>query len=184
MNQVEVEPSLHVSPPTPQTIDGRWVHKVRRENVLLASVQRADSRADRFIARMYVDRAHPFFFEHGLDHVPSMMLIEGGRQLGIAVSQMFLGVPYETAFAPTDITARFSAYGELDHPIDIDCEAHDKVYRHEQLVRVRLDGRFIQGGRSFGEMSGVWIMMPPDIYRRLRNAAKANLCAALGGNAK
>jgi hypothetical protein len=157
-----------------EVVDGRLVHKVRRENVLLASVDRAAAGADSYVARMHVDPEHPFFFEHPLDHVPSMMLIEGGRQLGIAVAQMFMDVPFETAFAPTEITARFSAYAEIGPPIDIECAAHDKVFRRGRLARVRLEGRFIQRGRVFGEMSGVWVMVPLKVYRRLRSAAQAN----------
>ena len=164
-----------IAPFAREVVDGRLVHKVRSENVLLASVERARSGADSYLARMHVDPAHPFFFEHPLDHVPSMMLIEGGRQLGIAVSQLFLDVPFETAFAPTEITARFSAYAELTAPIDIECVAHDKVFQRGRLARVRLEGRFVQRGRVFGEMSGVWVMLPLKVYRRLRNAARANL---------
>lgn len=161
-------------PPT-RVIDCRLVHKTRRENVLLASVERAASGPDSYVARMYVDPEHAFFFEHPLDHVPSMMLIEGGRQVGIAVSQMFLDVPFETAFAPTEISARFSAYAELALPIHIECDAHDKVFRRGRLAQVRLEGRFIQRGRVFGEMSGVWVMVPLNVYRRLRGNARGSL---------
>jgi hypothetical protein len=156
-------------------IDGRLVHKVKRQNVLLSSVKRAACGGDSYVARMYVDPEHPFFFEHPLDHVPSMMLIEGGRQVGIAVSQMFMDVPFETAFAPTEIAARFSAYAELALPIDIECDAHDKVLRRGKLRRVRLEGRFVQGGRVFGEMSGVWVMVPLEVHQRLRKSAQASL---------
>lgn len=172
MTELEIQRPIARS--TPQAIDGRLVHKVRRENVLLASVERAACGPDSYVARMRVDPEHPFFFEHPLDHVPSMMLIEGGRQVGIAVSQMFLDVPFETAFAPTEITARFSAYAELTSPVDIACDAHDKVFRRGRLARVRLEGRFIQRGRVLGEMSGVWVMIPLEIHRRLRTAARAN----------
>lgn len=159
----------------PQPIDGRLVHKIRRENVLLSSVERAASGLDGYVARMLVDPKHAFFFEHPLDHVPSMMLIEGGRQVGIAVSQLFMDVPFETAFAPTEIRARFSSYAELTSPVDIECDAHDKVFQRGRLTRVRLEGRFIQRGRVLGEMSGVWLMIPIEIHARLRNSARANL---------
>ena len=173
MTELEIPRQTERSAPEP--IDGRLVHKVQRQNVLLSSVKRAASGADSYVARMFVDPEHPFFFEHPLDHIPSMMLIEGGRQVGIAVSQMFMDVPFETAFAPTEITARFSAYAELSLPVDIECDAHDKVLRRGHLRRVRLEGRFVQGGRVLGEMSGVWVMVPLDIHQRLRNAAQASL---------
>ena len=88
---------------------------------------------------------------------------------------MFMGVPFETAFAPTEITARFSAYAELALPIDIECTASDKVFQRGRLAKVRLEGRFVQSGRTFGEMSGVWEMLPLAVYRRVRGAAKAKL---------
>lgn len=157
-----------IDPSEARHIDGALVHKVLAENVLIESIERASADEDRFIARMRIDPHHPFFFEHALDHVPSMMLIEGGRQLGIAVSHLFLGVPFGTAFAPTEIHARFSQYAELDGPVEIHCEAHDKKYRKGLLSRMRLDGSFQQRGRAIGDMSGQWVMLPAHVYARLR----------------
>ncbi|MGC2997812.1 ScbA/BarX family gamma-butyrolactone biosynthesis protein [Streptomyces sp. G35A] len=55
-----------------------------------------------------VDTQHPVLFEHPVDHVPGMMLLEAARQAAIAT----LG---HTA-PPSDVTGEFSRYAELHRP--------------------------------------------------------------------
>lgn len=147
---------------------GAFVHRAVPANVLLGRIERVGNTGDRFRGQMLVDPAHPFFFEHALDHVPSMMLIEAGRQLGIAVSHLFLGVPLDTAFAPTNIKAEFTEYAELDAPVSIGSSVTDKNIRRGRLVSMVLEGEFQQLGRTIGRMSGCWTMMPHELYARFR----------------
>jgi hypothetical protein len=149
---------------------GCFVHRAAAANVLLGSIERVREGEDVYTAQMVVDPAHPFFFEHPLDHVPSMMLIEAGRQLGIAVAHIFLDVPFGTAFAPTAIAAEFTRYGELDAPVTVQCEVRDKVVRRKRLHTMALDGSFHQSGRVFGTMSGRWTMIPADLHEVLRRS--------------
>ncbi|WP_323073340.1 AfsA-related hotdog domain-containing protein [Mycetohabitans endofungorum] len=44
---------------------------------------------DRFVAPLIIEPDHPFFFEHEIDHVPGLMLVEATRQACTAVSHMF-----------------------------------------------------------------------------------------------
>jgi hypothetical protein len=147
---------------------GKFVHRAVPANVLLGRTERLDAGKETFSAEMIVDPAHPFFFEHALDHIPSMMLIEAGRQLGIAVSHLFLAVPFDTAFAPTQIQAEFTEYAELDAPVSLRCEPRDKVVRRGRLASMVLDGTFFQLDRTFGTMTGRWTMMPAKFYERFR----------------
>jgi hypothetical protein len=151
---------------------GKFVHRAVPANVLLGHIERMPVPAECYVAQMLVDSAHPFFFEHPLDHIPSMMLIEAGRQLGIAVAHLFLDVPFDTAFAPTAIEAEFTQYAELDEPVTLQCEVRDKVMRRKRLVSMVLDGTFHQSGRVFGRMCGRWTMMPAELYERFRKARK------------
>ncbi|MEU7377974.1 ScbA/BarX family gamma-butyrolactone biosynthesis protein [Streptomyces albidoflavus] len=54
------------------------------------------------------DTSHPVLFEHPVDHVPGMMLLEAARQAAIAT----LG---HTA-PPSELTGEFSRYAELHRP--------------------------------------------------------------------
>lgn len=154
---------------------GCFVHRTVPSNVLLGRIARGSEDEQVFVAQVIVDRCHPFFFEHVLDHVPSMMLIEAGRQLGIAVCHVFLDVPFGTAFAPTSIQAEFTQYAELDSPIILQSTVRDRVLRRGRLVSMVLDGSFHQLGQIFGKMCGRWTMMPPELYARLRERRQLSL---------
>ncbi|MES5825455.1 ScbA/BarX family gamma-butyrolactone biosynthesis protein [Streptomyces sp. RG80] len=65
---------------------------------------------DRWLLR--VDTRHPILFDHPVDHVPGMVLLEAARQAGTAL----LGHPC----LPLDITSEFKKYVELDAPCVIE----------------------------------------------------------------
>jgi hypothetical protein len=153
-------------------LHGRFVHRAVPANVLLGRTERLREGEEIFSSAMLVDLEHPFFFEHPLDHIPSMMLIEAGRQLGIAVSHIFLDVPMGTAFAPTAIQVEFAEYAELDAPVTLHCQVSDKVFRHDRLASMVLGGTFLQFGHAFGRMSGRWTMMPAAFYERVRRSRR------------
>ena len=161
-------------------IDGKYVHKLEPGNVLLEDVRQRPGEPDWFEAEMVHDTEHPFFFEHPLDHIPAMMLVEAGRQMGIAVSHLFLGVPQGTMFATRAFDIRFSDFAELQTPVSIAGKVTDKQYHRGTLLHLRLDGYFSQGGRELGSMGGSWSMLRPEVWRRYRRREQARL-AGHGG---
>ncbi|MGE5230146.1 MAG: AfsA-related hotdog domain-containing protein [Deltaproteobacteria bacterium] len=160
-----------------ERIDGRYVHKIIERNVLLARVERRPGKEEWYDAEMVQDVAHPFFFEHTLDHIPAMMLVEAGRQLGIAISHLFLGVPMGHLFATRAFDIGFTDFAELDIPVTISAAVTDKRYRHGELFQLRLDGYFSQAGRRLGTMGGDWAMLPPALWRRYRRREQARIGA-------
>jgi hypothetical protein len=149
-------------------IDGRYVHKINESNVLIAAIRRRPGEEEWYDAEMTHDMDHPYFFEHPLDHIPAMMLVETGRQLGIAISHLFLGVPLGTMFATRSFDIRFTDFAETGTPVVISAKVTDKRYRREALIHLRMDGQFSQGGRSLGSMGGTWSMLDPRVWRRYR----------------
>ncbi|MFE9683999.1 ScbA/BarX family gamma-butyrolactone biosynthesis protein [Streptomyces sp. NPDC006285] len=67
--------------------------------------------ADRWQLR--VDTRHPVLFDHPVDHIPGMLLIEAARQAAAAT----LG---HESFMPLGLTSEFKHYGELDAPCFIE----------------------------------------------------------------
>lgn len=61
-----------------------------------------------------VDTRHPVLFDHPVDHVPGMVLLEAARQASTAL----LGRPS----LPLDITSEFMKYVELDAPCVIEAQ--------------------------------------------------------------
>jgi hypothetical protein len=149
-------------------IDGKYVHKIHERNVLIADIKPMPGREGWFEAEVTRDYDHPFFFEHPLDHIPAMMLVETGRQLGIAISHLFLGVPGGTMFATRSFDIRFDEFAETRTPVRIEALVTDKQYRRGGLVHLRIDGTFSQNGRPIGCMGGTWSMLKPEVWKRYR----------------
>jgi hypothetical protein len=149
-------------------LDRKFVHKIHERNVLIAYVRERPGEDGWYDAEMVHDMDHPFFFEHPLDHIPAMMLVEAGRQLGIAISHLFLGVSLGTMFATKSFDIRFTDFAETHTPVIISASVTDKQYRRGKLIHLRMDGYFSQNGRPLGSMGGTWAMLNPNLWKRYR----------------
>jgi hypothetical protein len=80
--------------------------------------------------RLRVDSLHPVLFDHPVDHVPGMVLLEAARQAAAAA----LG---RSCLLPLTISGDFKRYAELDLPCVISAERlHDGVPGGEESVTV------------------------------------------------
>ncbi|MFY1675558.1 ScbA/BarX family gamma-butyrolactone biosynthesis protein [Streptomyces sp. WMMC905] len=77
--------------------------------------------------QLRVDTRHPVLFEHPVDHIPGMMLLEAARQATVAT----LG----EGSMPLSVTAEFSRYAELDAPCLIEARRLPRT-EHEEAVEV------------------------------------------------
>uniref|UniRef100_A0AAU2V5R4 A-factor biosynthesis hotdog domain-containing protein n=1 Tax=Streptomyces sp. NBC_00003 TaxID=2903608 RepID=A0AAU2V5R4_9ACTN len=64
--------------------------------------------------QLRVDTRHPILFDHPVDHIPGMMLIEAARQATAAVLKK--ASPSAEAFLPVRIVNEFQRYAELHTP--------------------------------------------------------------------
>ncbi|MFD7132336.1 ScbA/BarX family gamma-butyrolactone biosynthesis protein [Streptomyces sp. NPDC059894] len=99
-------PDTVTAVPVPAGLTAAVVGRALPSDVVLA----ATGRPDRWQLR--VDTAHPVFFDHPLDHVPGMLLLEGARQ----AARLRTG----PARAPVAYHAHFHRYAELDEPVWIE----------------------------------------------------------------
>jgi hypothetical protein len=60
--------------------------------------------------RLRVDTAHPVFFDHPLDHIPGMLLLEAARQAALAHAG-------EERRVPASFHATFHQFAEFDRPL-------------------------------------------------------------------
>ena len=104
--------SLPLAPPVPP----RQVSRRRTADVVLSPTHIPG----RFGLR--VDTTHPVLFDHPVDHVPGMLLLEGARQA--AHSRVGSG------HVATDMKAVFSQYAELDSPCWVETSAVDRRSDH------------------------------------------------------
>lgn len=160
-----------------QRVHRKLVHKADLTHVFVERIEAlpptSDS-LDRFLGRLVVDTSHPFFFEHPLDHVPGLMLIEGTRQVGTAISHLFYDVPFDLAFILNRLDVRFTNFAELTSPVAAQLTIVDKTYRHQRLSALACHSQWLQDGRSIGTMDAQWSFSSPAVLSRLRqNAATA-----------
>ena len=72
-------------------------------------------------ARLLPPTTHPSMFDHALDHVPGMVLMEAARQLAIAVTDEPRGRAARTVL--TGLSATFHHHTELDAPVELRARA-------------------------------------------------------------
>ncbi|MER5570618.1 ScbA/BarX family gamma-butyrolactone biosynthesis protein [Streptomyces goshikiensis] len=104
---VRLSESAPIPPdPVSRSVAGRR----RRRDIVLAPTQ------ERWRWQLRVDTAHPVLFDHPLDHVPGMLLLESVRQAGHALE------PSWGALMPTSMDVSFNRYAEFDTPCWIEAE--------------------------------------------------------------
>ncbi|MEU2249811.1 ScbA/BarX family gamma-butyrolactone biosynthesis protein [Streptomyces sp. NPDC019224] len=107
-------------------IDPALVGRTDARHVVLSEISRGAG--DRWELR--VDCGHPIFFDHPVDHVPGMVLLEAARQAAHAVT----GMP-DTLVVALDST--FERYAELDAPCLVEAEPTGVDAAGDVQVRVR-----------------------------------------------
>ncbi|MBN2417542.1 hypothetical protein JXO52_17025 [bacterium] len=154
-------------------IDKKYIHKVNDQNNFVSRIEQiASGDEDVFLSQVYIDTSHPYYFEHDYDHIPGMMMIEAGRQIGTAVAHLFYHVSFDTVFILNEMTIRFFKYVEVVKPLFIKSMVRNKLMKRDKLIQMEHDGHFIQDGREVGYMSGTWQMYDKRIIDRFRKSAR------------
>lgn len=154
-------------------IDKKFVHKVKEENNFVSRIELlSEGDIDVYLSQVALNIRHPFFFEHEYDHVPGLMLIEAGRQIGTAIAHLFYQVAYDIAFILNEMNIRFFRYVESTKPLFVRSMVRNKMMKKDQLIQMEHDGYFIQGDHEVAYMGGTWQMYDKKIIERLRRSAK------------
>lgn len=90
-----------------------------------------------------VDPNHPYFFEHKLDHVSGMLLLEACNQLGTAAAARLCALaPNEVVFKCLD--AEFHEFAALDQPIKLEARVEHSTAEPSAACALTLDVRVTQ----------------------------------------
>lgn len=152
----------------PMKVDNKLVHKTNVENVCVSRIAQISAEKEQYLTQVAVDINNAFFFDHPYDHVPGMLFVEVGRQVGTAVSHLFYEVAFDVAFVLKDIHFNFDNYAEIDVPLFISSAISEKVYRKGQLVSMKHDGVFVQNGKVLASMGGTWKIFDKKLMERMR----------------
>ncbi|WP_374627017.1 AfsA-related hotdog domain-containing protein [Pandoraea sp.] len=158
-------------------LDRAMVHKADPVNVFVASIERVEATPeghDCFDATLAIDPHHAFFFEHPLDHVPGLMMIEATRQAGTAISHRFYEVPHDLVFVLNSLDVAFDRFAELHAPLSVRFVIVDKSFRRDRLSALACESQWVQFGRALGTMNARWSFSSPALIARLRQSGKAD----------
>ncbi|MEG3631641.1 ScbA/BarX family gamma-butyrolactone biosynthesis protein [Streptomyces poriticola] len=116
-------------------VDPATVGRLSAENVVLT--EESDTADGRRSWDVRIDSSHPIFFDHPVDHIPGMVLLEAARQAAYAAT----GRPDRLV---TGVGGTFTRYAELDAPCRIEV-APGECAAGEMPVRVTgtQDGRAV-----------------------------------------
>ena len=154
-------------------IDKKIVHKVKEQNNFVSRIEQIDSGdADCYLSQVAVDRKHPFFFEHEYDHIPGLLMVEAGRQIGTAIAHLFYDVSFDTVFILNEMNIRFFRYVELAKSLFVKSMVRNKLIRKGKLIQMEHDGYFIQDDKEVAYMGGTWQMYNKKIIERFRRSAR------------
>lgn len=120
------------APPPPPPITRHSAGRSRRQDIVLAHAPGPGR------WRLRADTAHPVLFDHAVDHVPGMLLLEAARQAGHALR------PSGGHRMPTSMDVSFHHYVEFDAPCWIEAEPVPDA-ASDALRGVRVDA--VQEGR-------------------------------------
>jgi len=157
--------------PPPPPLAKELVHKNREENVFVARVELVGpEHPDQFFCQFALDPGHPFFFEHPLDHIPGLMIIEAGRQTGNAACHLFYDVPFGTSFVLSEAHFDFVAFAELSQPLFATGTVAEKKFKRGALIEMKCEGHFVQNLETIGFMSGRWKIFNSRVLERMRRS--------------
>jgi hypothetical protein len=107
---------------------------------------------DIYFASLYVDPNHDYFFEHPLDHVPGMMLLESARQFIVACAHLFGKVPLGSSqIILSKLEASFTDFVELQYPITVKGDIINKKQTEKGVwTYVDTDFSIIQNNKVVG----------------------------------
>lgn len=132
----------------PIPIAPEQVGRRQLQNVVITSVTQREP--DLFEAYVVVDPEHPYFFEHKLDHVSGMLLLEACNQVGIAATARCCGfVPQEIVFKSFD--AHFHEFAALGDPVKVTARVHEHAAEPFGSCALTLDVHFTQNGQPLAE---------------------------------
>ncbi|MBL1278481.1 MAG: hypothetical protein COB30_020595 [Ectothiorhodospiraceae bacterium] len=146
-------------------IDRNIVHKYKDENVFIGDVRKTAENT--FECEMVFDDEHKFFFEHRIDHVPGLLMLEAARQMGTAICHLFYDVDYNYSFIIDFSNISFKNFTELNKKITV---------RTVIEADVRKKNRKIFSGKSFviqddvviAEVESTWRCLHKKLWDKLR----------------
>ncbi|MEW6994408.1 beta-ketoacyl synthase N-terminal-like domain-containing protein [Colwelliaceae bacterium MEBiC 14330] len=148
-------------------LNKKWVHKYHDNNVLLGQTRKL-GKEHWYVAQVYQDNQHSFFYEHPQDHVPGLYLIEAARQFGLVCAHQFFNVPLEMPFVLDDMQIKFDHFAEKDSPLYLLNEYTDSFFVEGVMHRMQSRCYIVQNQQVLGVITGRGLIMERQKYTNKR----------------
>lgn len=120
------------APQPPEPVSRSSVGRLRKQDIVLSPTE------ERRRWQLRVDTSHPVLFDHAVDHVPGMLLLEAVRQASNATQ------PLGRSTMPTSMDISFNRYVEFGEPCWIEAEPVDSAEASAERRTIRVNA--LQGG--------------------------------------
>ena len=149
-------------------LDRKYVHKNDERNALVAEIASVDDEKNVFLSQAYVDLQHPFFFEHEVDHIPGLFIIEFARQASMAASHLFLDIPLSSVFIMERLDSNFISIPEKTHSLFAVMERRDICLKKGRVASQVWQTKIVQMGRTVAVLEGDQKILSEKVFSRLR----------------
>jgi hypothetical protein len=159
---------LVASDPEPERIDPVVIRKSSPENCLLSR----PLRVGHVLYFNILKTTNEIVIDHGSDHFVGLLILEGVRQIGMALSHTVADIPADTRMSLQEFSLYFYNYIELDYPIvarAVGTPSLDPDLRKDQtaFVDVRQNGVTCLAGTSSGRLFDT-----EERYQRIRGKTR------------
>jgi hypothetical protein len=158
-----------------------FVHKLNEEYVWITDIEEVQ---ERYLVPSELDVQNSFYayalpklncnfcFDHELDHIPFIMVVEIFRQIGVATSHTHHQIPLK-GYKNTMDELEFGSlkFVELDMPMLITCE--DKILKNTSSIqRRKIYYKMYQNNELCAFMSTNIVVMNDELYNRMRKKCR------------
>ena len=155
--------------PVPEKIDPVLIRKSTPENCLLS----APLRIGEVLYFNILKDTQEIQIDHDSDHFVGLFILEGVRQLGMALSHTLADIPLDTRMSLQEFSLTFYNYIELDYPIVARAVgtlsySQDLRVDHTAFIDVRQNGVTCLAGTSSGRLFDT-----EERYQRIRGKTRA-----------
>jgi hypothetical protein len=155
--------------PVPEKIDPVLIRKANPENCLLS----APLRIGEVLYFNILKDTQEIQIDHDSDHFVGLFILEGVRQIGMALSHVVADIPLDTRMSLQEFSLTFYNYIELDYPIVARAVAtlsfnQDLRGDHTAFIDVRQNGVTCLAGTSSGRLFDT-----EERYQRIRSKTRA-----------
>jgi hypothetical protein len=142
-------------------------HQRLEKNQLVERVRLLSEDGRRVAAVLNLDPSQlDFFFDHEIDHLPGMLLVNAARQCVLAASHAIYNVPIDYIALLDWMKVKFCAYGELhtETTAEATVDYHDTTKKKTFVF----NGVIRQGDRLLMRLNGRLVMLHPRLGGKVR----------------